>query len=80
MDLKWARIGSAEPAGGFVPDKKYWLWCADIDVRTNSPIGARMGDMLRYDGGRVRPRGDGMSGDWTFTHWCEIILPVEPPK
>ena len=53
-------------------DERILLWCADHNMRTKEPIGVCMG---RNWGDY--PMGEGMSGDWTFTHWMPL---PEPPE
>lgn len=47
------------------------LWCADLNL--SEPIGCRFGRTVDGD-----IYGDGMNGDWLFSHWMPIPGPPEP--
>lgn len=51
------------------------LWCADVDTDGN-PVGCVFGRVFFYSDAIV-PRGDGMHGEWNFTHYQ---LPPAPPS
>jgi hypothetical protein len=57
------------------------LWCADElsdpDNRmVKRPKGIVFGIVTTYPGLPNEPRGEGLSGQWTFTHWMPL---PEPP-
>jgi hypothetical protein len=45
------------------------LWCADLR-KPGVPVGVTMGSI--WSG---KPYGNGMNGDWTFTHWMPLPAP-----
>lgn len=69
-------------------EKKILLWCADggteyawdtvRDCEVRQPVGWVFGRISTYPGLEDIPRGEGLSGDWTFTHWAP--LPDEPKE
>ena len=55
------------------------LWCSDIgfDFRSQrAPRGVVFGRVEQYADGR-KAYGEGMNGDWKFTHWMPL---PSPPK
>jgi hypothetical protein len=51
-----------------------FLWCSDIAMDWTTGKAGPRGLVL----GRTmwgKPYGDGMNGDWTFSHW----MPLPPP-
>lgn len=49
------------------------LWCSDMERRGEN--GLCRGRIIVFDDGEQIVRADGMTGDWTFTHW----MPLPPP-
>ena len=67
---KWKPISEATD-----PMDECLLWCTDSGA--GKPIvGAVFGRIYVYDDAVV-PRGNGMGGDWTFTHFMPV---PEGPK
>lgn len=68
--MEWQPINSAPL------ETRVILWCEDNRFRVNaSPI--VFGRVVDLSGGECRAYGDGMNGDWTFTHWMPL---PSPPK
>ncbi len=67
-------------------DQRIFLWCSDLlgepewderaQRKVRQPIGLKFGMVRRYGDLPPEPKGEGMNGDWTFTHW--MPLPVPP--
>ena len=54
------------------------LWCADVksNFRTykREPVGVVMGRVMEFAGTKMAC-GEGMNGDWQFTHWMPLPAP-----
>jgi hypothetical protein len=51
------------------------LWCPKAGIRGKGAV--VFGRTYALSNGRVEVRGEGMLGDWEFTHWMPL---PEPPK
>ena len=51
-------------------EERVFVWCADI--RHGKPLGIVFGRVVDFTNGERRVYGDGMNGDWTFTHWMPL--------
>lgn len=73
---RWRPIDKDTP-----PDTRMFLWCADlygeevwdekVARKVRRPKGTVFGYVYISHGGAVA-KGDGMNGDWTFTHWMPL--------
>jgi hypothetical protein len=67
---KWQPIETA-PLG-----VRIMLWCPEVQ-RKGEPHRFTFGYVVRFSDGERKVYGDGMNGDWLFTHW---MPPPEPPE
>lgn len=79
-----AAIAAARPMveAGWQPietapvDCRFLIWCKESAERDGD--GTKFGSAWRSTSGELVARAEGMSGDWTFTHWQP--LPAPPSK
>lgn len=64
----WMAIDENTPT-----NTKIFLWCPER-IR-GAPVGAVFGRVVKHRDLPVQAYGEGMNGDWTFTHWRPNFAP-----
>lgn len=56
-------------------NERVFLWCPDL-FSAGKVVGIVFGALWSYHDLPPNPKGEGMNGDWKFTHWMPL---PEPP-
>ena len=76
------RLSSSEVTEEWLPiesaplETRIMLWCPEVQ-RKNEGQRFNFGSVVELSGGERKVYGDGMNGDWLFTHWRPL---PEPPR
>jgi hypothetical protein len=57
-------------------ETRIMLWCPDRQRKNEEPVFV-FGSIVQFSDGRRKVYGDGMNGDWEFTHWMPLPSPPE---
>jgi hypothetical protein len=56
------------------PETRIMLWCPERQRKGEPPCFV-FGNVVQFSDGQRRVYGDGMNGDWLFTHWMPLPAP-----